>query len=101
MLGCSKQKTKEIKRGNKTIYELILIKNTIFEAVISTFVFTAAFTARTACAILLLPVWLIDGHSIFTLANVLGQTSAETARLYSKVDISRLYLQIFILFMVN
>ena len=31
-----------------------------------------------------------NGHSIFTVANVLGQTSAETARLYSKVDISRL-----------
>lgn len=31
-----------------------------------------------------------DGQSIFTVANVLGQTSAETARLYAKVDISRL-----------
>lgn len=31
-----------------------------------------------------------DGCSIFTVAKVLGQTSAETARLYAKVDISRL-----------
>jgi len=31
-----------------------------------------------------------DGQSIFTVANILGQTSAETARLYAKVDISRL-----------
>ena len=33
-----------------------------------------------------------DGHSIFTVANVLGGTSAETARLYAKVDFSRLSL---------
>ena len=33
-----------------------------------------------------------DGYSIFTVANVLGGTSAETARLYAKVDFSRLSL---------
>jgi len=33
-----------------------------------------------------------DGYSIFTVANVLGNTSAETARLYAKVDLSRLAL---------
>ena len=33
-----------------------------------------------------------DGYSIFTVANVLGQTSAATARLYAKVDLSRLTL---------
>jgi site-specific recombinase XerD len=33
-----------------------------------------------------------DGTSIFTIANVLGQTSAETARLYAKVDVSHLSL---------
>jgi site-specific recombinase XerD len=31
-----------------------------------------------------------EGHSIFSVANVLGQTSAATARLYAKVDFSRL-----------
>lgn len=31
-----------------------------------------------------------EGYSIFTVANVLGQTSATTARLYAKVDLSRL-----------
>lgn len=33
-----------------------------------------------------------EGYSIFTVANVLGQTSAATARLYAKVDLSRLAL---------
>jgi site-specific recombinase XerD len=31
-----------------------------------------------------------DGFSIFSIANVLGQTSAATARLYAKVDLLRL-----------
>jgi len=31
-----------------------------------------------------------QGNSIFTISNVLGQTSATTARLYAKVDISKL-----------
>jgi site-specific recombinase XerD len=31
-----------------------------------------------------------DGYSIFTVANILGQTSAATARLYAKVDLLRL-----------
>lgn len=33
-----------------------------------------------------------QGTSIFTIANVLGQTSAGTARLYAKVDLTRLSL---------
>ena len=33
-----------------------------------------------------------DGYSIFAIANVLGRTSAETARLYAKVDLARLAL---------
>ena len=31
-----------------------------------------------------------EGYSIFTVANVLGQTSAATARLYARIDLSRL-----------
>jgi len=33
-----------------------------------------------------------DGYSIFEVANALGQTSAETARLYAKVDLAQLSL---------